>query len=225
MNVYHGSDVKIKTIDLSKCRIGTDFGHGFYVTRNLKQAQDIAARVASWHDTTPVITEFIFNEYAFEDKDFSVLRFDGYTEEWLHFIVKNRASIASKPMHDYDIVEGPVANDDIAARIYDYLSGDVTKEVFLTELKFKKQMHQICFCTIASLQMISSVEKTNDSKIIQMDDLIVEQLMIENQIDETQAADLFYNSKTFDTLSDESSDFFKKSWQEIYEILKKEIQN
>ncbi|GHV26866.1 hypothetical protein FACS1894176_08140 [Bacteroidia bacterium] len=224
MNVYHGSDVKIETIDLSKCRIGTDFGHGFYVTKFLKQAEDIAARVASWHDTTPVITEFIFNEYAFEDKDFKVLRFDGYTEKWLDFIVKNRASIASKPMHDYDIVEGPVANDDIAARIYDYLSGDVTKEVFLTELKFKKPMHQICFCTTASLQMLSFVGKTNDSKIIQIDDLIVEQLMLDHQIDETQAADLFYNSRTFETLSTESSDFFKKSWQEIYEMLKKEIQ-
>ena len=58
MKVYHGSDVIIKTGDLSKCRIGTDFGHGFYVTGFLRQAEDIAARVASWHDTTPVVTEF-----------------------------------------------------------------------------------------------------------------------------------------------------------------------
>ncbi|MDR0799478.1 MAG: DUF3990 domain-containing protein, partial [Dysgonamonadaceae bacterium] len=211
------------TIDLSKCRIGTDFGHGFYVTKFLKQAEDIAARVASWHDTAPVVTEFVFNEYAFEDKDFKVLRFDGYTEKWLDFIVKNRASIASKPMHNYDIVEGPVANDDIAARIYDYLSGDVSKEIFLAELKFKKPMHQICFCTTASLQMLSSSEKINDSKILQIDDLIVEQLMLDNQIDETQAVDLFYNSKTFEQLSDTSTNIYQKSWLEIYEMLKKEL--
>jgi hypothetical protein len=105
MKVYHGSDVRIETIDLSKCRIGTDFGHGFYITKILKQAEDIAARVASWHDTTPIITEFEFNEYAFEDSDFKVLRFEGYTDEWLDFIVKNRASINSKPMHDYDLTE------------------------------------------------------------------------------------------------------------------------
>jgi len=47
MKVYHGSDVNIKTVDLSKCRIGTDFGRGFYVTKILKQAEDIAVRVAS----------------------------------------------------------------------------------------------------------------------------------------------------------------------------------
>jgi hypothetical protein len=222
MKVFHGSDVKIETIDLSKCRIGTDFGHGFYVTKFRKQAEDIAARVASWHDTTPVVTEFDFNEYAFEDKDFKTLRFDSYVEKWLDFIVKNRASIASKSMHDFDIVEGPVANDDIAARIYDYLSGDVSKDVFLAELKFKKPMHQICFCTTSSLQMLSSVEKTNDSKILQIDDMIVEQLMFDNQIDETQAVDLFYNSKTFEKLSDKSTNFHQKSWQEIYEILRKE---
>ena len=131
MKVYHGSDVKIVTVDLSKCRIGTDFGHGFYVTKILKQAEDIASRVASWHETTPIITEFEFNEYAFEDKDFKVLRFENYTNEWLDLVVKNCASIASKSMHDYDIVEGPVANDDIAARIYDYLNGDIAKTVFV----------------------------------------------------------------------------------------------
>jgi hypothetical protein len=222
MKVYHGSNVKIETIDLSKCRIGTDFGHGFYVTKFLKQAEDIAARAASWYDTIPVVTEFEFNEYAFEDKDFRVLRFDSYTDEWLDFIVKNRASIASKPMHDYDIIEGPVANDDVAARIYDYLNGDVAKAEFIEELRFKKQMHQICFCTTASLQMLSLVANKNDSKILQMEDLLVEQLMIDNQIDETQATDIFYNSKTFAQLADESTEFFKRPWQEIYEMLKKE---
>jgi hypothetical protein len=224
MKVYHGSDVKIKTIDLSKCRIGTDFGRGFYVTKILKQAEDIAARVASWHDTTPTVTEFDFNEYAFDDKEFKVLRFESYTDEWLDFIVKNRASINSKPMHNYDIVEGPVANDDIAARIYDYLNGSVTKEKFIEELHFKKPMHQICFCTTASLQMLSLISPKNDSKILQIDDLLIEQLMIDNQIDEIDASDLYYQSKTFGQLSDENTELYKRSWQEIYEMLKKEIE-
>jgi hypothetical protein len=222
MKVYHGSDLEIETIDLSKCRVGTDFGCGFYVTKFLKQAEDIAARVASWHDTMPIVTEFDFNEYAFEDTDFRVLRFDGYSAEWLDFIVKNRASIASKPMHKYDIVEGPVANDDIAARIYDYLNGDVSKTEFIEELRFKKPMHQICFCTTASLQMLSAVAVKNDSKILQIKDLLVEQLMIDNRIDETQATDIFYNSATFKQLTDKTTQLYKMDWQEIYEMLKTE---
>jgi len=222
MKVYHGSDVRIETVNLTKCRIGTDFGHGFYVTPILKQAEDIAARVASWHDTMPIVTEFDFNEYAFEDPDLKTLRFDRYTAEWLDFIVKNRASINSRSLHDYDIVEGPVANDDIAARIYDYLNGDVSKEQFLEELCFKKPMRQICFCTTASLQMLSIVAQQSDSKSIQTDDLIVEKLMLDNQLDEKQAADLFYRSKTFARLSDLSTDFYLKPWPEIYEILREE---
>ncbi|MDR2626417.1 MAG: DUF3990 domain-containing protein [Dysgonamonadaceae bacterium] len=223
MKVYHGSDVKIETINLSKCRIGTDFGRGFYVTKFLKQAEDIAAGVASWHDTTPLVTEFDFNEYAFEDSDFKVLRFDVYTNEWLDFIVKNRASINARTMHDYDIVEGPVADDDIAARIYDYLNGDVTKEKFIEELRFKKPMHRICFCTTASLQMLSLISKKSDAETRQTNDLIMEQLMFDNQIDEVQAADIFYNSKTFEKLADESSGFYKKPWLEIYNMLKNEL--
>jgi hypothetical protein len=151
------------------------------------------------------------------------LRFDGYTNEWLDFIVKNRASIASKPMHNYDIVEGPVANDDIAARIYDYLNGDVTKAAFIEELRFKKPMHQICFCTTASLQMLLAITGKNDSKILQMEDLLVEQLMLDHQFDETQATDMFYNSETFTQLANESTEFYKCPWQEIYEMLKKEL--
>jgi len=126
-------------------------------------------------------------------------------------------------MHNYDIIEGPVANDDVAARIYDYLNGNVTKTEFIEELRFKKQMHQICFCTTASLQMLSSVVNKNDSKILQMEDLLVEQLMLDNQIDETQATDIFYNSETFAQLSDESTEFYKRPWQAIHEMLKKEL--
>jgi hypothetical protein len=145
VRVYHGSDVKIETIDLSKCRIGTDFGHGFYATKIIKQAEDIAARVASWHDTTPIVTEFDFNEYAFEDPDFKVLRFDSYTDEWLDFIVKNRASINSKPMHNYDIVERPVANDEVAVRIYDYLSGELLKRNLLRSCVSKSRCTKYVF--------------------------------------------------------------------------------
>ena len=32
MKVYHGSDIRIDTIDLSKSKPSKDFGRGFYVT-------------------------------------------------------------------------------------------------------------------------------------------------------------------------------------------------
>jgi hypothetical protein len=47
--------------------------------------------------------------------------------------------------------------------------------------------------------------------------------MLDNQIDEIKAADLFYNSDTFAQLEDENSKLNLKPWQEIYEMLKKEL--
>jgi hypothetical protein len=222
MKVYHGSHIKIDRIDLSKCKPRKDFGRGFYVTNIRSQAEVWAERIGEFNNCDGVITTFDFDEFAFEDADLSVLRFDKYSEEWLDFILLNRNNRTLQQVHVYDIVEGPVADDAVSIRIYDYLGGNISKQDFLEELKFKKQTHQLCFCTTASLQMLSFVEKTNDSKILQIDDLIVEQLMLDNQIDETQAVDLYYKSETFKKLSDEATEFYKKTWQEIYELLKKE---
>jgi hypothetical protein len=58
MRVYHGSGVEIKVIDLSKAKIGKDFGQGFYVTNILQQAEYMAERVARWNHTQPVVTAF-----------------------------------------------------------------------------------------------------------------------------------------------------------------------
>ncbi|MDR2563436.1 MAG: hypothetical protein LBC98_05770, partial [Prevotellaceae bacterium] len=52
---------------------------------------------------------------------------------------------------------------------------------------------------------------------------LLEQLMLDNRIDETQATELFYTSKTFTQLADETSELYKRSWTEIYEMLKKEM--
>jgi hypothetical protein len=45
MILYHGSNVKIIDIDLSKARPFKDFGRGFYLTEIKEQAQRMAIRV------------------------------------------------------------------------------------------------------------------------------------------------------------------------------------
>ena len=47
--------------------------------------------------------------------------------------------------------------------------------------------------------------------------------MLDYGIDEEQATDKFFSSQTFIQLSDDSSELFEKSWQEIYEMLKREF--
>jgi AraC-like DNA-binding protein len=52
---------------------------------------------------------------------------------------------------------------------------------------------------------------------------LVERLMLDHDIDDIIATDLFYNSVTFAQLSNASTGLYLKSWQEIYEMLKKEL--
>ena len=46
MRLYHGSNVKIDSINLAMCRPYKDFGKGFYLTDMKEQAEKMAARVA-----------------------------------------------------------------------------------------------------------------------------------------------------------------------------------
>lgn len=46
MKLYHGSNVVIEKIDLSKCRPYKDFGQGFYLTEIRGQAEKMAQRTS-----------------------------------------------------------------------------------------------------------------------------------------------------------------------------------
>jgi len=95
----------------------------------------------------------------------------------------------------------------------------------LEELKFIKGTHQICFCTGRSLQMLDYVEKTKDiaCEITEIGEPLMEQFILDFNIDEETATDKFFSSNTFAKLSDETTEFYKKTWQEIYELLKQEM--
>lgn len=54
--------------------------------------------------------------------------------------------------------------------------------------------------------------------------LSLEQFTIDFNIDEETATDKFFSSKTFAKLANEKTEFYKKTWQEIYELLKQELE-
>ena len=222
MKVYHGSYAQINEIDLLKCKAGKDFGRGFYVTNIISQAETWASRKGK--NKKGFVTEFEFDEFFFEDDLVKVLRFENYTEDWLDFIVLNRKNKSKKQQsHDYDIIEGPVADDDIATRIADYLSGNITKKQFLIDLIHKEPSHQICFCTVQSLQALELQKGQIDSKIFHTDNEVLQALMTDFGLSEIEATNKYFKSNTYAKFSDEDTEFYKKSWQEIYEMLKIEI--
>ncbi|WP_080697196.1 DUF3990 domain-containing protein [Clostridium beijerinckii] len=59
---YHGSNILIKEIDLSKLRLYKDFGQGFYCTEIREQAELMAKRVARIYRGTPYVNIFELDE-------------------------------------------------------------------------------------------------------------------------------------------------------------------
>lgn len=76
-----------------------------------------------------------------------ILSFPEMTDEWLDFVVTCRQGVK----HDYDIVEGPMADDQIWDYVEDFMDGSITREAFWVLVKFKHPTHQIVFCTQQAL--------------------------------------------------------------------------
>ncbi len=225
MKVYHGSYIKVDEIDLSKCKPNKDFGKGFYVTTLRNHAEEWARIIGEKYGTEGVVTEFEFSENDFTKSICKIKHFDGYNEEWLDFIVQNRDKNRKAPIHDYDIVIGPVADDKVQNTLRLYLKGKIAKEEFLRMLTYHEETNQICFCTLNSLQTIDRINDAPTYDLIIVSEPIIKQLMLEFNIDEEKATAMFFDSDTYNKLSDEEAKLYEKGWTEIYELLLSELKS
>lgn len=140
--VYHGSNVVVPEPKIMINGHYKDFGYGFYCTNIKKQAKRWALTKRG---------ESIVNIYSYSDISSQKAKiFSEMTEEWLQFVMDCRRGIE----HNYDIVEGPMADDQIWDYVEDYMAGNIKKSAFWELVKFKYPTHQIVFCTEQSLRML-----------------------------------------------------------------------
>jgi hypothetical protein len=224
MQVFHGSDVKIEKIDLAKSEFFKDFGRGFYVTNIREHAYQRAADVANRHKSDkPVVTEFNYAETYPVTVGMNIKKFETVSKEWGEFIMLNRNRRISHPAHTFDIVEGPIANDRMVVQIRLYEQGKFSIEELIEKLTYIEPTHQICFCTLASLYAIELVDDSDfRSAADDITGAILETTTTESEMAESATIKKFYASNTYKQLSDANTLLWKKSWQEIYEMLKKE---
>ncbi|MGN1157040.1 MAG: DUF3990 domain-containing protein [Agathobacter sp.] len=158
MILYHGSNVEIEEIDLSRSEVGKDFGVGFYLTTNKNQAEQMANRKTRLYGGKPVVSIFKFEEDAAQSAGLLQKEFQSYSKEWADFILANRANSSRQQIHEYDIVHGPIANDDIGFQIRRLLAGIITIDIFLEELKYKKGItFQYFFATERSIKYLKRI--------------------------------------------------------------------
>ncbi len=143
--VYHGSYCKVENPEIIKGKFTKDFGIGFYCTILEEQAEKWAKKYE-----TPKINIYEYNEIPkLKIKNFTLM-----TEEWLDFIIECR----SGKKHNYDIVIGAMADDQVYNYVTDLISGQITREAFWELAKFRHPTHQIAFCTENSLECLKFID-------------------------------------------------------------------
>ena len=113
MKLYHGSNVQIGKIDLALSRPNKDFGRGFYLTEDAAQAMRMAEQKVHLLGGEPTLNVYEFDESLLKASWLKVKIFEGYTEEWAEFVLANRNRSTQKPVHDFDIVVGAIADDKV----------------------------------------------------------------------------------------------------------------
>ena len=134
-------------------------GEGFYLSDDINQAWNFAKYKADKPKSRTkeaVVTEFEFDDSHLYDGSLRVIRFDGYSLEWVSFIKANR----QVRNNDYDIVIGPIANDDVRTQFVKHMLGEITEIELMENLKWKRCTYQYCFISdeaISSLKIIGKL--------------------------------------------------------------------
>ena len=132
--IYHGSYCVVDKPEIRKSKFTKDFGVGFYCTILEEQALKWASKYE-----TSIVNKYEYNE----NSNLRIKNFVMMSEEWLDFIINCR----SGKSHEYDIVIGAMADDQVYNYVTDLIEGHITREAFCELAKFSNHTHQIAFCT------------------------------------------------------------------------------
>lgn len=159
MILYHGSNIDIETIDLSVGSPYKDFGRGFYLTPDITTAMRMARKKTRLFGGTPMLITYEFDETVLDDKHLNVKCFsEKATAEWFLFIDSNRDRKLPHPIHDYDMVIGPIADDGVVLQLTDYHRGKSTPEEAAIGLQDRYLDQQYYFGSEAALQAIRKIK-------------------------------------------------------------------
>ena len=157
MILYHGTNTDFQEIKLLKSQRQKDFGQGFYLSDKKEQALEMAKHRVKQFGGTPYVQEYSFDEDAFVSPYIRILQFEGYTKDWVNFIIANRENDSAEPVHDYDIVIGPIANDTVGVQLFQYRKHYINIDMLIENLKYRKYTIQYYFGTSKALSYLHRI--------------------------------------------------------------------
>ncbi|MBQ8138277.1 MAG: DUF3990 domain-containing protein [Lachnospiraceae bacterium] len=179
--LYHGSYIEVPNPDLDKCADGKDFGKGFYLTTDIKQAERfvkssvgkaIKNGVQIEDANRGFVSEFVFSA----GKDLKIHEFTDADVEWLHCVAAHRKKeLFPKEIRKweaYDVITGKIANDNTNQVITAYINGlygqagtERADSTAISLLMPEKLTDQICLRTKKALKAIGFV-KADEYRIV-----------------------------------------------------------
>lgn len=165
MILYHGTNLDIQFIDLGVCRPYKDFGKGFYVTEIPEQAQKMAERVAKIYGGNPIVNKYEIADDFITNSGLNVLDLGNVpSEKWAVFVMNNRNSLFTDFKSEdcnfdckYDIVSGPIANDDMTVLFRQYQNGLISLTTLIDGMTFRKVTNQYSFHTERAIKLLKKV--------------------------------------------------------------------
>lgn len=140
MKLYHGTNQDFGEIDLLKSKPNKDFGRGFYLSPDYAQAIEMAkAKVAQQNTGHVIVYSYELDDaYLKEDTELKVLRFESYSEGWARLILENRNNPSDMPVHDYDLVIGPIADDRFGFQLRRFMDELIDMNMLIHNLQYMK---------------------------------------------------------------------------------------
>lgn len=155
MKLYHGSNIAVEHPKIIASNRALDFGVGFYMMSDMAQAEKWAKNVTRRRGQgVPMVSVYDISEQ--DMSHFNVLAFHLPDIDWLHYISENRQNTYHGK--NYDIVYGPVANDNTMPVLNLFLSGFLNEDETIKRLLPQKLKDQYAFKTDRAIQAMRFVE-------------------------------------------------------------------
>ena len=144
--VFHGTCTDFTEVRLDKSHNRRDFGKGFYTTILEQQAKEWGYRLSlRERKESYYVLQFVFNE----NDSLKIKRFGSLNKDWLEFVKENRSKGGLQ--HDYDVVIGPVADDNTMETVQLYIAGVLSADEAVARLRYSNINNQVSFHTEKAL--------------------------------------------------------------------------